>query len=165
MKSLMGSALAVCLVAGNLEAQYLVKAGVSRPAAAPNLPIGRIAGEPTRHELVGAALTGAVLIGAIGGVAGYYYGTIHCSADYFCGFMETVIGAAVGESLGVPLGARAVSGKGSLGVQVFVSVAVLGLGVFAAPMTMGLSLLPVIPIQVALVVKNVTDATHSEVPR
>jgi hypothetical protein len=115
--------------------------------------------------MMGGALVGALVLGVAGGFVGYSVADqSHC--DYFCGVGEALVGAVVGEVVGIPAGVRMTGGRGSLPAQLLVSAGVAAIGIWAAPVTIGLSLLAVVPLQIHLVIKDAKDGTtRTEAPQ
>ena len=103
--------------------------------------------------MLGGGFAGVLAGAAIGALIGYHVAD-EDQCDYFCGVVEAVLGAAIGEAVGIPLGVRMAGGRGSLPAQIVVSAGVLFVGAWAAPVTRGLSLLPIIPLQLHLVIRD-----------
>lgn len=138
---------------------------VDRPSIAIRVqPLSQEADDTLTGKLRGGGFAGALVMTVAGGYLGYHAGG-HCG-DGMCELGGLLLGALVGEVLGVPLGVRMAGGGGSLGAQILVSAGVAALAGIAVPVTAGLSLLAVVPIQIELVVKNAKGgATRTEALR
>ena len=120
--------------------------------------------ESYHTNLLMGGMAGAGVLGVAGGYLGYSMAG-DCG-DGWCELGGMLAGVVVGEIIGIPLGVRAAGGKGSLPAQMLISAAVFGLGAMAIPVTAGLSLLAVVPVQLHLVVKNAKQGTtRSAAPR
>lgn len=163
-------ALALC----HLTSTVLPAQRLSDRAALANIGRGETAVrvEPIRQSdrddwetgnMMRGGFAGALVFGVAGAVVGY---KLVDSCDYFCGVTEALVGALIGEAVGIPIGVRMAGGRGSLPAQILVSAAVFAVGAWAAPVTHGLSLLPIVPLQLHLVIKDAkSDTTRTEAPR
>ena len=116
----------------------------------------------TTADLVVGGIGGALVLGIAGGYAG---ASVPCDGDW-CELGGLILGVALGEAIGLPLGVRAFGGQGSLPLQVLASAAVVLAGGLAAPVTGGLGLLAVIPVQLHLVIKDAKpETTRTAAPR
>ena len=152
-------ALALLMYAGTAQAQRLADL---RPAAAQAASFREDAGLPKPQPLPeidrghgSMAFTGAVF--AAGGIfAGAVIGSkMSCSgadSDDWCELGGGLLGATVGELVMLPLGVHIAGGKVSYGRKLLVSSGVLLGGILMAPVTGGVSLLAVPPVQLMMTV-------------
>lgn len=138
---------------------------IDRPEAAIRLEtIRQPAGEGERRNLTPGGLAGALAFGAIGAFVGFGFADDSC--DYFCGVTEALVGSLIGEAVGVPIGVRMAGGHGSIPTQILLSTGVAAMAAWAVPMTFGLSLLAMVPVQLHLVIRDAKgDTTRTEAPR
>ena len=138
---------------------------VDRPSTAIRVqPVSQEIDDTLTGKLRGGGFAGALVMTVAGGYLGYHAGG-HCG-DGMCELGGLLIGALVGEVLGVPLGVQMAGGGGSFVAQILVSAGVAALGGIAIPVTAGLSLLAVVPIQIELVIQNAKGGTtRTEAPR
>ena len=150
--------LALLMCAGTAQAQRLADL---RPAAAQASSLRNDAGLPAPQPLPALdrspgsmAFTGAVF--AAGGIfAGAVIGArASCGgeSDGWCELGGGLIGATVGEVLMLPLGVHIAGGKVSYGRKLAVSSAVMLGGLLLAPLTSGVTLLMVPPVQLMMAV-------------
>ena len=132
-------------------------ANAARPETGIQDPIRPADVEAYHANLMVGGIMGAGVVGVAGGYMGY--SLADSCGDGWCELGGLIAGVMVGEIIGIPLGVRAAGGRGSLPAQMLVSAAVFGLGAMAVPVTAGLSLLAVVPIQLHLVVKNAKEGS------
>ena len=155
-------ALSFMLVASTAGAQRLTEARGG--AASPVDSIRRVVRiEPTRNASM--AWMGTVF-GAAGIFAGAYVGAAAAcgnTGDDYCELGGGLLGALAGEMLMLPLGVHYASSHSSYGRKLLASSAVMLGGMVLAPVTAGISLLAVPPVQVlaAMRVENRAIARRS----
>ncbi|HET9452819.1 MAG TPA: hypothetical protein VFO66_00945 [Gemmatimonadaceae bacterium] len=151
-------ALALLMYAGTAQAQRLSDL---RPAAAQASSFREDAGLPAPQQLPAVdrgpgsmAFTGAVF--AAGGIfAGAVIGAkTACggNSDSWCELGGGLIGATIGEVVMLPMGVHIAGGKVSYGRKLAVSSGVMLGGLLLAPLTGGVSLLMVPPVQLMMTV-------------
>ena len=151
-------ALALLMYAGTAQAQRLSDL---RPAAAQASSFREDAGLPAPQQLPAVnrgpgsmAFTGAVF--AAGGIfAGAVIGVkTACggNSDDWCELGGGLIGATIGEVVMLPMGVHIAGGKVSYGRKLAVSSGVMLGGLLLAPLTGGVSLLMVPPVQLMMTV-------------
>ena len=88
--------------------------------------------DPAGMALAGVA-TGAVAMAASGYIGSALGGGNRICGDDPCGFLEAIYGAAVGISVGIPLGVHLANrGRGSFGTELATSLAIGALGMTLA---------------------------------
>ena len=149
--------LSCLLVASTADAQRLTDARGG--AANSALPTGGLAAEAESARRVGdagaarnAAMAGMGTLFAAGGLfAGAYVGAAaacgNSSHNDYCGLGGGLVGALVGEMIMLPMGVHYVSSQSSYGRKLLASSAVMLGGMALAPLTAGISLLAVPPVQ------------------
>jgi hypothetical protein len=149
-------AAAVVLAASELGAQRLpdrIASSRDTMTAAGPATMPQISSyQPATGQMVFGGIAGAALLTVAGGYAGYY--TVKGCQDWFCELGPTLLGATIGEVIGLPLGVRMAGGGGSFGKQTLISGGVFVLGAIAAPFTVGASMIAVVPTQLYFVLRN-----------
>lgn len=120
---------------------------------------------PVRSDTVIRHSSGALVLGgaigwALGVVGGGFIGagvevrnTEHCYD--WCGAAGFLLGAIVGESLLVPLGVHIANGRqGTYGKSAAASLGIAAAGLVLAPITAGVSILPIFPVQLGVSIRR-----------
>ena len=146
--------LALLLAATPADAQRLTetRTAVGVAELPPKAPRSGSTGAPVGEPGATARMTLTGGLFAAGGIfAGGYIGAgLACggaSADDWCELGGAIIGAMVGELVMLPLGVHVASGKASYGGKLLASSGIMLAGIMLAPVTGGVSLLLVPPVQ------------------
>ena len=153
--------LALSLVNAPVGAQHLETLAYVAPSAEraeqrptfPALIADKAQAKPVTRDMV----AGGVIAGAVGLVGGGMigYGLKSCGTDdWFCGMGEAMIGSLIGEAVMLPYGVHLSSGRSSYAGKALLSLLAVGMGTLAAPITGGMSLLAVPPLQLALTIAS-----------
>jgi hypothetical protein len=150
-------ALFALLTAAPLDAQRLAESrvGLARPdSAAAAVPGYAQVPEPASDVMmVGSAIAAGAAGLLVGGAVGAKLE--RCGPDeWFCGLAGALIGGTVGVTVGIPIGVQAVGRQGHLGKKVGTSTLIVLGGLALAPVTSGISLLAVPPLQVVFSVRE-----------
>jgi hypothetical protein len=146
------------LLASAADAQRVVDTRVPPVVPAPltNPVVELPALPPVRGERNGAMVTTGTVFAIAGLFGGAYAGAaMSCGSDGedYCGIGGGLLGALAGEVLMLPMGMHHASSKSSYGKKLSISAATMLGGMILAPVTAGVSLLAIPPVQMAMIMR------------
>jgi hypothetical protein len=160
-------ALSLLLLASRTDAQ---RVGDARSALATPAPVLELTSIPAsmpviRGERNGAMVTTGTVFAIAGFVGGAYAGaSVECGGGggEYCGFGGGVLGALAGEVLMLPMGVHHASSQTSYAEKLKLSFAMMLGGMILAPVTAGVSLLAIPPVQLAMIMRAENRALESQ---
>jgi hypothetical protein len=159
--------LTMLLLASVAHAQRVVD---TRAAAVVPVPKSETPATPAVPSVRTGRSNGAmVATGTVFAIAGLFGGAyagaaMECGndADSFCGLGGGILGAMAGEVLMLPMGIHHASNRSAYDEKLKLSFAVMLGGLILAPVTAGVSLLAVPPVQLAMIIRAENRAIEGQ---